>query len=565
MKSLPAFRKRSCHNLSGADPHSSQTQTVSQFSEPVLPRSTNWRLPPLSYNSSLPSLPVYTKTRGGRGRGGRGVRKRLTEMQCFPTAKRGRDVRGTNDDFDEILSSYHQRQSQALSGPNEKEDHVVHEILDSPPRPSRSSSPPHLTADTCHSRSPSSSSSADLNAVQRTYLMQERESSITTPTTLPSSPHTMSHRAQEPISSVSKLTEGLRVYHTRRYDKVLKELLQDNTSSIEGVGPAPEGGVVSECINVDDEDDCQITETTASQHSDTSDREVSPFFPDPFTPTAEEEVMKFKKATANFRNSTRQLPNHLASRSPSYTHPSRSPPLSPTHSNRQSQDILQIVDSDKSPRATSASTEQTSQSRKETAPAEHPPHTLTTHTPHTLTTHTPHSLTRHTPYSLTKHTHNTPLLNAVSRLSGSHGNQLPKLSKGLDFDFVIECPPLPVRPSSPPPTSHPPLLTKSPSTPLTTHNDSDDDSDFEPVTRNYSSGRRGKREKGERERGEERGRGGEREREEARGRRGERGRGEERGRVGERGRRRGRGQTSVFNFTEQSPPPRSNCGSFYRG
>ena len=329
MKSLPAFRKRSCHNLSGDDPHSSQTQTVSQFSESVLPRSTNWRLPPLSYNSSLPSLPVYTKTRGGRGRGGRGVRKRLTEMQCFPTAKRGRDVRGTNDDFDEILSSYHQRQSQALSGPNEKEDHVVHEILDSPPHPSRSSSPPHLTADTCHSRSPSSSSSADLNAVQRTYLMQERESSITTPTTLPSSPHTMSHRAQEMTSSVSKLTEGLRVYHTRRYNKVLKELLQDNTSSIEGVGPAPEGGVVLECINVDDEDDCQITETTASQHSDTSDREVSPFFPDPFTPTAEEEVMKFKKATANFRNSTRQLPNHLASRSPSYTHPSRSPPSHP--------------------------------------------------------------------------------------------------------------------------------------------------------------------------------------------------------------------------------------------
>ena len=97
---------------------------------------------------------------------------------------------------------------------------------------------------------------------------------------------------------------------------------------------------------------------------------------------------------------------------------------------------------------------------------------------------------------------------------------------------MIECPPLPVRPSSPPPTSHSPLLTKSPSTPLTTHNDSDDDSDFEPVARNYSNGRRGKREKGERERGEERGRGGEREREEARGRRGERGEGRREGELG---------------------------------
>ena len=449
------------------------------------------------------------------------MRKRHTERQSFPTAKRGRggDIRSrTNDDFDDILSSYRQKKSQALSGPKEKEDHVVHEILDSPPRPSHSSSPPHLAADTRQSRSPSSSSSADLNAVQRTYLMQERESSVTTLTTLPSSPHTKSHRSSDPTSSGSfqQLSEAPRTYHTRRYDKELKGLPQHDNTSIEGVGHEPEGGVVSEYINVDDEDDCQITET-----ADTSDREVSPYFPDPFTPSTEEEVMKFKKATANFRNSTRQLPNHLASRSPSHTHPSPPHPLSPSRSNRQSHDILQIVDShvgcDKSPRATTGSTELASQSCKETPPAKHPPHPHTTHTPHPLTTHTP----------------NTPLLNAVSKLSSSHGNQPPKLSKGPDFNFVIECPPLPLHPPSPPPTSHPPLLTKSPSTPLTTHNDSDDDSDFEPVTRNYGSGRRGKR-----------------------------------GREGERGRGRGRGQTnnmSVFDYMEQSPLPRSNCGSFYRG
>lgn len=526
MKTLPPFRKRSCHNLSGEDSHSNQPQTVSQFSESLLQsRPTNWRIPPPSYSSSLPSLPVYTKTSGGRGDRGRGMRKRPTEVKCFPTAKRGRGrdiVSRSNDDFDEILSSYRQKQHQAISGSEWKEDHVVHEILDSPPHgpPSSSASPPHITANTCHPRTASSSPSADLNAVERTYLMQERESSLTT---LPSSPHTESRR---PKSSLSLKQAPSRTYHTRSYDKELKGLpMQDNTG-IGGVGPALERGVVSECIDVDDEDDCQITDTTASpftRHSDTSEREASPIFPDPFTPTAEEEVMKFKKATANFRNSTRHIPNHLASRSPS--HPPHTPsPSSPTHSNRQHNDILRIVDStvdvipatDKSPQVTSASTEQTSRSHNESLPAEHPPHPLTTHTPH------------------------TPLLKAVSKFSSSHGNQPPKLSRGPDFGFVIEFPSPAVCPS------HPPPRTESPSTPLTAHN-SDDDSDFEPVTRNYGSGRRRKRGTGEMGRGEERGRG-------------EMGRGEERGR--------GRGHTnnrSIFDFTEQSPPPKSNSGSFYRG
>ena len=323
---LPSFRKISCHSITDdgvAITAVTNNSTHSQSEKRAWPqRSVVREIPPISFESSLPSS--SGPGRGGRGRGGK---KRPNLRPPLLPAKRGRGSQNSRNnarassstvsDFDNLLFESRQRRlapptsAPPTSGGRGGGDSAeVYEIPDSPPP----SLPPSLSARESASPTPSSSSSNnDLNAVQFISRLQEEA-------TPPS-------QADPPTSTSSSTT----LYTSAQVLSATHTLTADKPKSQGHPTNQPEEGVAP--IDVDAEEDCRITDATSSRYFNQRGRNP-PSLP-PSTPPAadtaadslaatEEELLQFRKTSANFNRATCNLPQLIIGRSPSLSL-SRSP------------------------------------------------------------------------------------------------------------------------------------------------------------------------------------------------------------------------------------------------
>ena len=376
---MPHFRKKSCLStestsssddvtvvtaMGGRSPqHNSRSHrttektSVMEFSRSVAqPRCREIRS--ISYNSSFPSERVGGSRGGGRGgrswrgdragRGERGGRKRQSSVQSTPSAKRGRGRQNQDSVFDALAASHRENRHKLFTSQQSgktKRDHVIHEIPDSPPHPSSCDPalPPNILVSDprCQrqlpSPSPSSSSSTtDLNAVEMTFhRLQERDDSESSHSNSEQhrehskltslSPERVNHRRS--LSSVTDVSERTRP-SIRSHGNRLMGHPQIERPVVDGVASTRERGVVLECIDIDEEDDCQITETTSNyfrrseERGRDEEREDSPFFPpanvtvSPFSLEMERKLQEFKKNASSLRTTTQTHPEYLRSLSP---------------------------------------------------------------------------------------------------------------------------------------------------------------------------------------------------------------------------------------------------------
>ena len=204
----------------------------------------------VSYDSSLPS--VGGRRGGGRGGGGgRGRKRQVVAMRTggHKGQQKKRKEEKQDAKFDEFLSTLvENRDTYSIRRASDmvpSEEHIV--VVDSPPS---STGIPASCPDAHTERSRTSScSSDDLTPMERVGLMVEDK----TP------------KGREKPCSPDR---GARAAGQSDGDLSCKFKTADqNRDMVKGVWCRPEGGVVTECIDLDGEDECEITATTSRYFS----------------------------------------------------------------------------------------------------------------------------------------------------------------------------------------------------------------------------------------------------------------------------------------------------------